>query len=83
MNEIDIILGFVRSCTRGNLGFSECSPVFIFGSIALAMAILGITLAVLIISEKRKAKSGERGLAEKRWEIVTRQYSTCIYPLNA
>ena len=53
MNETDIILGFVRSCTRGNLGFSECSPVFVFESIVLATAILGITLAVLMISRAK------------------------------
>ena len=53
MNETGIILGFVRSCARGNLGFSECSPVFVFGSIVLATAILGITLAVLMISRAK------------------------------
>lgn len=53
MHDTDVILGFVRSCTYGNLGLSECSPVFVFGGIALAMGILVIVLAVLIISRTK------------------------------
>jgi len=59
MSELDIILGFVRSCARGNLGFSECSPVFVIGGIALAVLILGITLAAMMAGHAR-AQSTQR-----------------------
>jgi len=53
MSETAIVLGFIRACTQGNLGFSECSPVFVFGGIALATVIMGIVLAALMIGNAK------------------------------
>lgn len=53
MSETDIILGFVRACASGNLGYSECSPVFVFGGIALVTIIMVITLSVLMTSHAK------------------------------
>ncbi len=61
MSELDIILGFVRSCARGNLGFSECSPVFVIGGIALAVVILGITLAAMVMSHAKSQSTRQAG----------------------
>ncbi len=49
MKETDIILSFIWSCSRGSLGAAECGPVFVFGAIVAAVAILGIALATLMI----------------------------------
>lgn len=57
MSETDIILGYIRACASGNLGYSECSPVFVFAAIALAAVIMGIILVVLMTS-RAKAQAG-------------------------
>ena len=55
MSETDIILGFIRACAGGRLGYSECSPVFVFGGIVLATVIMGIALAVLMTGHAKMA----------------------------
>lgn len=61
MSELDIILGFIGSCVRGNLGFSECSPVFVIGGIALAVVILGITLAAMVRGQAKSQSTRQDG----------------------
>jgi len=58
MSELNVILGFVQSCARGSLGFSECSPVFVIGGIALAVVILVIALAVLMAGHAKTQSTG-------------------------
>lgn len=53
MKDSDIILSFIWSCSRGTLGAAECGPVFVLGGIVLAVAVLGITLATLMIKNSR------------------------------
>ena len=57
MSELNMVLGFVQSCARGSLGFSECSPVFMIGGITLAVVILVITLAVLMAGHAKTQSS--------------------------
>lgn len=61
MSETDIIMGYIRACAGGGLGYSECSPVFVFGGIALSTIIMGMTLAALMMNrDKDQAVSRER-----------------------
>jgi hypothetical protein len=61
MREQEMVLEFVQSCASGKLGSSECSPVFLLGGIALAIAFLAMTLAVMMISRARTQSSKQAG----------------------
>jgi hypothetical protein len=59
MSETGIILEFIRSCSSGHLGSTECSPVFVLGGMALAVVMLVITLAALRINHAKKQVAGQ------------------------
>ena len=47
MGDRGIIIEFVRSCTAGTLGMSDCGPVWQLGIIAAFLAAAIVTLVVL------------------------------------
>jgi hypothetical protein len=47
MGDRGIIIEYVRSCTAGSLGMSDCGPVWQFGVIA-ALLVIAITALVAL-----------------------------------
>ena len=47
MGDRDIVIEYVRSCTAGTLGMSDCGPVWQLGVIAAFLVIAVATLVAL------------------------------------
>ena len=47
MSDQGFVLAYVQSCTAGDLGMSECGPVWQLGIIAALLLIAIVTLALL------------------------------------
>jgi hypothetical protein len=47
MGDREIIVEYVRSCTAGALGVSDCGPVWQLGIIAALLAVAIVTLLIL------------------------------------
>jgi hypothetical protein len=60
MGDRDIVIEFVKSCTAGTLGASDCGPVWQLGLIATFLVIAVATLVVL----RLRALAQARGAGE-------------------
>jgi len=60
MGDRGIIVEYVRSCTAGALGMSDCGPVWQLGVIAGFLVLAIVTLVVLRL-RAAAAQSGEGG----------------------
>ena len=60
MGDRDIVIEYVRSCTAGTLGMSDCGPVWQLGVIAAFLVIAVATLVAL----RLRAIAQARGAGE-------------------
>ena len=56
MGDRGFIIEYVRSCTAGALGISDCGPVWQLGVIAAFLVAAIVTLAVLRLHAAARAK---------------------------
>ena len=59
MGDRDIVIEFVKSCTAGALGISDCGPVWQLGIIATFLVIAVATLVVLRLRAIAQARGAE------------------------
>ena len=57
MGDRGIVIEYVRSCTAGTLGMSDCGPVWQLGVIAAFLVIAVATLVVLRLRAVAQARS--------------------------
>lgn len=57
MGDRGIVIEYVRSCTAGTLGMSDCGPVWQLGVIATFLVIAVATLVVLRLRAVAQARS--------------------------
>jgi hypothetical protein len=57
MGDRGIVMEYVRSCTAGTLGMSDCGPVWQLGVIAAFLVIAVATLVVLRLRAVAQARS--------------------------
>ena len=57
MGDRGIVIEYVRSCTAGALGMSDCGPVWQLGVIAVFLVIAVATLVVLRLRAVAQARS--------------------------
>jgi hypothetical protein len=60
MGDRGIVIEYVRSCTAGSLGMSDCGPVWQLGVIA-GLLVLAISTLVVLRLRAVAARSGENG----------------------
>lgn len=60
MGDRGIVIEYVRSCTAGALGMSDCGPVWQLGVIA-GLLVLAISTLVVLRLRAVAARSGEKG----------------------
>lgn len=60
MGDRGIVIEYVRSCTAGSLGMSDCGPVWQLGVIA-GLLVLAISTLVVLRLRAVAARSGEKG----------------------
>ncbi len=56
MGDRGIIVDYLRSCTSGALGMSDCGPVWQLGIIAACLAAAVVTLVILRLRAAARAK---------------------------
>jgi len=56
MGDRGIVIEYVRSCTAGTLGVSDCGPVWQLGIIAAFLAAAIVTLVVLRLRAAARAR---------------------------